>query len=81
MFRPGFHIPFTIIPHTTHLRNKIITHIVTLISLLLVHKYRYTSPHVTGFAQEVCELKIEHNDAIYPRSVESEARNSEVGWH
>ena len=76
-----FSLPFTITPRTTHLHYKTIRlHIVTLISLLPIHKYRYTSLRVTS-GKEMRELKMDHINAIYPHIAESEARNNAVGWN
>ena len=48
-----FHFSSSYHTYTT----ETVIHTVILTSLLSVHKYRYTSPHVTWFAQEVHESK------------------------
>ena len=72
-------------PSSSHIQHtyttKTIVHEVTLISLLSVLEYRYTSPHVTWSAQDVHESKIDHTNAIYLRSTELEVRRSALSYH
>ena len=53
-------------PHTTNYTTKQLHIQSPSLHILSVHKYRYASPHVTWFAQEVHESKIDHINAIYP---------------
>ena len=68
----GFHLlPFFHHHNPTYNTLTLQTITNTLTSLLSIHKYRYTFPHVTYVNRHL----------QYSHSVEPEAHNSAVGWH
>ena len=72
----GFHLLPSL--HDPTYYYKTITHIVTQTSHAFSTQIQMHITHVTWSAQELRESKIDHTNAIYPPSAESESR--ELQW-